>query len=204
MSLADKIKANLAGAKPKPPLTLRPELLLHANTVPPMHGVVPRVLLGQEWWDETRKAAAELTGNRCAACGISKYEALKHQWLEGHEVYTRNYAKGRQVYIETVALCHYCHSFIHDGRLKSLLDKREITKAQFDDYMRHGNAVLRKAGLTKQPPYVGKIAKWADWRLVLFGVEYPPLYKSYQHWLSAFWDTDEGCPRHITDKAIWE
>ena len=161
----------------------RPEILLQNNTVKPLHQVVPRTILGKKWWDETRQAAYEATDFHCIACGVPKGSAKYHRWLEGHEVYSINYRAGRMTYIETVALCHRCHNFIHDGRLKALLDRKEITQEKYDDIINHGKIVLKEAKLKKPRPYKGKMAKWEDWRLVLFGKEYPPIFKDYKAWL---------------------
>jgi hypothetical protein len=161
-----------------------------------MHGVTPRSILGQAWWNKTRKAAYESTIYRCLACGIRKREAKGPKWLEGHEVYSIDYLHGRMCYIETVPLCNYCHGFLHDGRMRALLEKGEITHQKFALVMRHGEAVLVAAGL-ERAPYEdrqmqvqdmllnGFVAPWRDWRLILDGHEYPPKYKSEEHWRKA-------------------
>ena len=179
--LADNI------AKHRPPQwKCRPEILLRNNTVKPLHQVVPRIILGREWWDTTRQAAYLATDFHCIACGVPKALARWHQWLEGHEVYKIDYRAGRMTYIETVALCHSCHNFIHNGRLKALLDKGEITEDKYFMIMAHGESVLKEAKLKKLSPYVGPMAKWEDWRLVLFGKEYPPLFANYEAWLVGY------------------
>lgn len=186
MGLADKLRS----AKVRE-WTLRPEVLLSANTVKPMHGVTPRTILGREWWDATRHAAYESTGFHCVACGVSKYQAREHQWLEGHELYRTDYRAGRMTYVETVPLCHYCHCFIHDGRLTSLCKKGEIPFEKVVAVMDHGRAVLRVAKLKKGPAHTGKTAEWGSWRLVLQGRMYPPLYPTFEDWKRAFDPTTE-------------
>lgn len=158
-----------------PPFKTRPEILLHPNIPKPMHGLAPRAILRKEWWDETRKASYRSTGMRCLACGVKSWEAKEHQWLEGHELYKIDYPRGRMVYLETVPLCHYCHGFIHDGRLEALWHAGQATKEKYEAVMRHGQAILRAAKLKSPRPYNGPCAPWADWRLALFGKEYPPL-----------------------------
>lgn len=156
----------------------RPEILLHPQIPPPLHGLVPRVILGQEWWDKTRKAVAALTGGHCLACGVHKGDAKEHQWLEGHELYEIDYAAGRMTYIETVPLCHWCHNFIHAGRMQ----KNQMSILKLEDITEHGNKILNTAGLKKLKSGKIQAAQWADWRLVLFGQEYAPLCKSVVEW----------------------
>lgn len=163
---------------------LRPEVLLLPNIPKPLHGVAPRVVLGKEWWDQERAKAYASTNYHCIACGVHKTEAQEHKWLEGHEVYSVDHDRKIMTYLETVPLCHYCHSFIHNGRLQTMLDSGEITQQKFDAVMRHGEVVLRRAGLKRKK-------EWADWRLVVNGKEYPPLYKSFEEWEAAFNSADE-------------
>lgn len=147
--------------------------------------MVPRLILGQQWWDETRKAAYASTNWHCVACGVFKRDAEERPFLEGHELYDVDHAKGRQVYVETVPLCHYCHCYIHDGRMQALVDKGEVSADKMRAVLAHGDAVLKEASLVKMP-YHGPTAEWAEWRLVLNGVEHPPLCKTHQEWLAHF------------------
>ncbi len=186
MDLNKYLNDNLSSSKVD--FRRRPEVLLCANTVKPMHGVVPRIILGKTWWDNTRYAAYRHTGFHCLACGVNKYEAVEFQQLEGHEVYRIDYSRGRQYYVETVALCHYCHNFIHDGRLRQLLDSGSISSQKYNAVMAHGYKVLMASGINKdaRKPYTGRMAAWGNWRLVLFGKQYPPKYKTYQDWVKEF------------------
>lgn len=180
MSLADKVRGVAFN-----PWVLMPQVLLSANTVKPMHGVVPRIILGPEWWEKTRTEAQKRTNWHCIACGIYKKIAHGGPWLEGHEQYKIDYANGRQTYTRTVPLCHYCHSYIHDGRLQELVKKGECTKEKYEEIMSHGNAVLKAAGLVKKPN-TGPVAPWGEWRLILFGKSYPPIYRDYEEWYANF------------------
>lgn len=168
---------------------IRPEILLCPNVPKPLHTLAPRNILGQSWWNATRKAAYKSTNYRCQACGVSKLRAKYHQWLEGHELYHIDYARGRSVYVETVPLCHFCHNYIHDGRLEWLLRESKIHHHKYTSILQHGDEVLRGAGLTKlshaerdaaianQP-----CAPWEEWRLVLFGEEYAPVFPTFEDW----------------------
>lgn len=171
----------------------RPEILLCPNIPKPMHGLAPRVVLGGSWWDKTRKEAYDSTNRRCIACGVHKYRAKARKWLEGHELYHTDYRLGRLTYLETVPLCHFCHNYIHDGRLQMLLEKGLVHHQKYAAIIQHGNRVLAEANLCKltrkqreeellHKAVAGELAEWSDWRLVLFGSEYPPLYCDENEW----------------------
>lgn len=159
--------------------------LLHQPQIPkPMHGVSPRTVLGQAWWNKERRAAYASTDFHCLACGVFKFNAKVKQHLEGHECYLIDYELGRMEYERTVPLCHLCHSYIHRGRLQMLVDSRKITHAKYQTVVHHGESVLTRAGLsTVKPVYNGPIAEWSDWRLVIGGDEYPPKFKTEQDWI---------------------
>jgi hypothetical protein len=157
---------------------LRPEVLCHVNIPKPMHGLAPRVVLGGPWWRKTRLAAYASTDFHCVACGVSKYVAAYHKWLEGHEMYAVDYVKGRMKYLETVPLCHACHCYIHSGRMEHLLQAGQVTERKYRDVRAHGARILRAAGITAPKPYPGPFAPWGSWRLVIGRKHYPPLFAS--------------------------
>lgn len=192
MSLGKRL-SKLVGDQPPREWKVRPEVLLHNNIPKPLHQVNPRTILGQTWWNKTRQEAYASTNFHCVACGTHRSlvrGTRKH--LEGHELYEINYAKGRSKYIETVPLCPYCHSYIHDGRLRMLMESGRIHYSKFVAVIQHGDAVLAKAGLSRlthnerearlqtQP-----VAEWSTWRLVLNGKLYKPKFKTYEIWLAA-------------------
>ena len=167
---------------PKPIFKLRPELLLYPNTPKPLHGTVPREIYGKTWWDQTRKAAYKSTNYHCAACGIPKEKAKYVQWLEGHELYDIDYRRGRMTYIETVPLCHFCHNYIHDGRMQWLLSEGRMTQNKYVSIIQHGDAILDLYGLPSEVLYQGPTPNWSEWRLILDGKEYEPKFRSYEAW----------------------
>lgn len=193
--MADHLRKRGAG-KPKSRhrWQRRPEVLLCPNIPKPLHGTAPRVVLGSAWWDRTRRAAYESTDFHCVACGVHKYQQRgRTEWLEGHEIYDIDYGQGRMMYVETVPLCRFCHLFIHDGRLRALVEKGIVHQRHFVAVMRHGSRVLAEAGLQRvshaqreeiigQMIVNGKVAAWKDWRLVVDGKEYNPRLKSEAHW----------------------
>ena len=171
--------------QPRPAWKREPRVLLCPNIPKPMHGVAPRVVLGQAWWDNEREQACRSTDNHCIACGVSKLMAQWQRWLEGHELYETNYSAGRMVYLRTVPLCHFCHNFIHSGRLRTLLERGKVTNNKYGAVIKHGDAVLKQAKLRKPKPWDGPIAEWGAWRLVIGTKEFPPLYKDFEAWLAA-------------------
>ena len=155
----------------------RPEVLLCENIPAPLHGIAPRAVLGKKWWDKTRQAAYKSTNYHCIACGVHKSGAKLKQHLEGHEVYKIDYTSGRMVYVETVPLCHFCHCYIHDGRLTGLRDSGQISHGLFAKIIQHGDSVLSAAGLSRLPrrqreaklltlAQQGKLAHLDNWRMV--------------------------------------
>lgn len=168
-----------------------PKLLLHPNIPKPLHGCAPRVVLGKEWWEATRQAAYRKNRHCCWACGVHKSQADVKQWLEAHETYKIDYASGRMELDVVAALCHLCHNYIHSGRLQALLERGEVTQEFADKVERHGDAVLRKAGLlavkrrlTIESP---KCAEWGQWRMVIQGKEYGPTSRDFEAWERGDW-----------------
>ena len=163
----------------------RPEILLHPNIPKPLHGVNPRTIKGDSWWAKQREQAYASTDYHCAACGVSASEAKEHKWLEAHELYDFDYAKGRMTFKETVPLCHYCHNYIHSGRMRMLVDKGEMLESKQLAITLHGNALIQKAGL-KRPSPPKTCAQWSVWRLSLDGKLYKPIFASFDKWAAHY------------------
>lgn len=160
---------------------IEPKILCSGRIPKPLHGLAPRVILGQSWWNKTRKAAYASTNYHCLACGVHKSKAQSRQWLEGHELYDIDFVAGVSVYLRTVPLCHYCHNYIHEGRLEYLLERGKIHHAKYVAIIQHGDALLKRHKL-KRIRYEGPMADWDDWVLIIDGVEYPSLYRSEEHY----------------------
>ena len=176
----------------------RPELLQHPHIPKPLHGLSPRSIKGQEWWDTERQKAYASTDYHCLACGVSKHMAKHHQWLEAHEDYTIDYEKGVMEIKEIVPLCHSCHNFIHSGRLSMM----EYGYEKMSDILMHGLSILHKhnlegfAGtmhLAEQmgieshvgwivPDYAPGFAAWDKWHLILEGEKYYSKFKDINEW----------------------
>lgn len=184
---------------------LHPEILMHPNIPKPLHEVNPRTIMGKTAWDIVRQEAYASTDYHCIACGVHKSQAAVHQWLEAHEFYQIDYQAGRVEIEKIIPLCHFCHNFIHSGRLHMITGK-EKTQDEVVEILEHGFAVLSKAGLPAFPftlelahevgaktfgvgPNLlpdGEMPAWEDWRLVWQGKEYPPKYKTYNEWKARY------------------
>lgn len=179
---------------------LKPEILTHPNIPKPLHGMNPRSIMGQEKWDILRQEVYAKTDYTCIACGVAKQDAKKHKWLEAHEYYDINYKKGIVTIKDIYPLCHYCHNFIHSGRL-SMIIGREKTEEEVIEILEHGFNILKKNKL-KAFPFTVELAKnlgvdikevesykiensnvgWSKWILIYDGKEYKSKFKSYEDW----------------------
>ena len=186
-------------------LILKPEILCHPHIPKPLHGVNPREIKGQNWWDEARQKAYKSTDYHCVACGVAKSEAKKHKWLEAHEFWNIDYNTGICEVKSIEPLCHYCHNFIHSGRLSMIVGK-EKSKQEVIDILEHGFKVLaendlkafyftvdfakrigaKTFGVEKYIPNVNQKLKWADFKLIFEGNEYFSKFKSQSEWQSFY------------------
>lgn len=184
---------------------LHPEILMHPHVPKPLHEVNPRNLMTNEEWDQVRQAAYASTNYHCIACGVHKSQAKGKQWLEAHEFYDIDYELGRVEVKKIVPLCHYCHNFIHSGRLSMIIDK-EKTKEEVIEILEHGFKILSENnlsafyftlhlaheldaetyGVTQSLIPDGETPEWGDWRMIWNGKEYPPKYKTYEEWKARY------------------
>lgn len=189
----------------------RPEILASPNIPRALHTVNPRTILGKKWWDEQRQIAYAHHDYRCWACGVPKQNAEFYHWLEAHEDYNYNWKTGRVELKEIVALCHSCHSFIHNGRLYQLYLEGEISKDKVWQVLDHGLDICKRNNVK---PYYGAFkvyamlhgmpeneaekyskyfgwcpdvrAKWEDWHLIVEGEEYRSPFISEKEWKEYF------------------
>lgn len=180
---------------------LKPDILTHPNIPKPLHEVNPRNIMGKEKWDIVRQEVYKASDYHCVACGVAKADAKAHQWLEAHEYYSIDYENGRVEIDSLQPLCHYCHNFIHSGRLAMIIGK-EKTEQEVIDILEHGFKVLADNklkcfpftlqfakslgadthGIKPAPQTADSFADWENWRLVWDGKEYPPKYKTMEEW----------------------
>ena len=169
---------------------IRPEILLHPNIPKPLHGLNPRSINGNKWWDENRREAYAKNNFCCWSCGVNKKDAKIHQWLEGHEMYKYDFKNYTLTFTEVVALCHMCHNYIHSGRLQYLLDSRQISASQYKQIISHGNKIIKSISkkdeniklLLKEYDASGYVESWKNWKMIVDGVEYSSKFKTFKDW----------------------
>lgn len=179
-----------------------PEILTQPNIPKPLHGVAPRVVLGEAWWIQERALSRNRAKGHCEACGIADY--LSGRALEAHETYETNYKTGVATYLETAMLCHKCHNFIHSGRLQMIMGK-EKTREEVKAILTHGFTTLKgtkfkafhptceladELKVKRQGVQAAKLPTssipWGDWRMQVLGKTHPPLFPTYIAWATHF------------------
>lgn len=186
-------------------MTLKPEILTHPHIPKPLHGVAPREIMGVSWWNKERQKVYASTNFHCVACGVAKAEAKKHKWLEAHEFWNIDYATGTCVITSIEPLCHYCHNFIHTGRLSMIMGS-EKSKQEVKEILEHGLQILSKNKL-ECFPFTLDFAKslgcktygvkayslpeednveWGEWKLLWEGNEYKSKFATYEDWVEFY------------------
>ena len=179
---------------------MKPEILTHPNIPKPLHGINPRSIMWQDWWDKKRQEAYKSTDYHCVACGVHKSEAKWYKWLEAHEYYNIDYDKWIVTITSIEPLCHYCHNFIHSGRL-SMIMGNEKTEEEVKDILKHGLDILKRNNLkcfwfTLEfsdslwldtswiiPAFhLWNTAKWEDWKLIFEWKEYWSNFANISEW----------------------
>jgi len=176
------------GKEPPQEVFPDPAILLHPQIPKPLHLLNPRTILGRVWWDEQRKIAYAKHNYCCHACGTHKLQAEYHQWLEGHEIYSIDYATGKVEFIRLVALCPACHNFIHSGRMQMLVAEGKMSEKDYKAIIDRGKSLLKAAGIkdTRERELTVDECAWEDWHLVLYGNNYGQRFQSFSEWQNYF------------------
>jgi len=186
-------------------MDIKPQILIHPNIPKPLHGINPRTINGTEWWNKIRGKVYEKYDYHCAACGTHKSEAKKHKWLEAHEFWDINYLTGVCKVDKIEPLCHYCHNFIHSGRLTMIMGSKK-SKSEVFDILQHGFDVLSKTNLEcfgytydlavsmgvntyNIRPYKLRInnnLRWMDYVLIYNKKEYRSKFNNIDEWINFY------------------
>jgi hypothetical protein len=187
----------------------KPEILTHPNIPKPLHGIAPRTIKGSSWWNKEREKVYQRYDYHCVACGTHKIDAKGKKWLEAHEYWNIDYKKGIAEVKSIEPLCHYCHNFIHSGRLSEIVGK-EKTKEEVIAILEHGFKILADNKLecfpfTKQlAEHLGaktfgvgayflpeEEAEWDEWKLIFEGKEYKSKFKNIDEWSEYYSNLDK-------------
>jgi len=181
-------------------LSKDPTILTHPNIPKPLHGISPRNIMGQKWWDIKRKEAYKSTNYRCSACNVPREKAKYYRRLEGHEYYNYNYTTGTLILKKIVPLCHSCHNFIHSGRLYAMYEKGEITFERIKNILEHGFRILSENALDAfwgtiqiadtlgietdvEPQFPEPCdVRWHEWKMVIESKKYYSKFKNEEEW----------------------
>jgi hypothetical protein len=188
-------------------MKLFPHLLLYPNIPKPLHGLAPRTILGNSWWNKTKAVAKARMNDHCWTCGVHKSKAEYHKWIEAHECYSINYSTGCVEYVGTSALCHACHNYIHDGRMLSLVTKGEMPGGKYRDIINHGNRLIHDwlgSKVTLKTPMFPSLlsdellelasshsnklkwipgdCEWEDYHLIIDGIRYERKFETFESW----------------------
>lgn len=178
-----------------------PELLLHPNIPKPLHGVNPRSINGNKWWNRVRKETYAKHDFRCFACGVERYsqEIMFSGWLEAHEYYEIDYVNCSVEFVKLVALCQCCHMGIHTGRLGAMFDKGQYDEETCYLVLNRKDQVLngminmsgneidfRVKHKTQKQVDQFFIDTWSKWHLNLNGKKYYSKFKNVDEWRSFY------------------
>ena len=169
-----------------------PEILTHPNIPKPLHGIAPRAIKGNAWWDVERKKCYAAAGQKCEACGVTRISAWPNRWLEAHEEYEYTSNGSVLIFKRLVCLCPACHMFIHSGRLQVLLRAHTISQEKFRKIVNHGILVLTTNNLLEkwESRHLNMENTPQDWqahRMIFEGKEYGPSTQSYKSWVKGDW-----------------
>jgi len=188
----DQVKSNK--------IITRPEILLHPTLPTPLDGTNPRSLMPAKEWTNVRRTAYAKNDYHCECCG--KYCAYDidnkrffDEQLEAHEFYDIDYSSYTIKLAEVVAVCVFCHQYIHIKRSQALYDnwvkdkchKKYLTNTEVEMWMilTHGDSVLIDADIS---PFIKEDDKrdyskeWDKWKLDYKGKETYSKFNSIKEW----------------------
>jgi len=183
---------------------MNPEILTMPNVPKPLHGLNPRSIKGEAWWEQERQRVYASTNYHCYACGVHKTEASKYKWLEAHEWYDIDYSTGKMTLKSIQPLCHYCHCFIHSGLLYKNIGEK-YTEAEAKGILENGFWLLNLWGLkcfpntleiakqlkcdtqgVKAYKLVDYNLKWSDYVLIFEGKKYKSKFRNFDEWAACY------------------
>jgi hypothetical protein len=135
-----------------------------------IHGVNPRVIMGESAWRKIVAEKQKEANHHCKSCG--EYVAhVPGDYLECHEIYDIDSVKREFKLGGFVCLCKKCHQYIHQGRLRMLVAEGAITEKYYNEIITRGNKLLSDKGLKKND-FSPEEIKNPHWYLLYEGKRY--------------------------------
>jgi hypothetical protein len=106
--------------------------LVAFGTPAPLHGVNPRLMMGDYDWDKVRKDTYAKSNNKCAICGDTGLNQGFPHAVEAHEIWDYDFKTCTQIFMGLVALCPICHKVIHWAQNEMALNSGTITREEFN------------------------------------------------------------------------
>lgn len=132
-----------------------------------LHGINPRTAMGTTAWNKMKKEKQALADHHCMACG--EYVAhVAGNYLECHEVYDFDIANHTATIKDYVCLCKDCHNYIHQGRLRMLLQEGTITLKEYERIINRGNKLLERSNLKKIDLPSNEL-EYSNWKMIYNG-----------------------------------
>tara|TARA_Y100000310_G_scaffold240970_1_gene244888 strand:- start:667 stop:1236 length:570 start_codon:yes stop_codon:yes gene_type:complete len=179
-----------------------PRILLCTNVPKALHGLAPRVVKGQDWWDGVRRKAYRVHEYQCWACGT---RPELNRDLHAHEVYEYDWEACSARMTSVTALCRDCHSFIHSGRMQALVSKGQMSEDEMSLLLQRGYLLVKAAGLVEERVQIHRdirrimqgssgtrtMREWEDetwdlWHLIIDGESRHSLFADYEAWRSHY------------------
>ena len=86
------------------------------NVPKPLHAINPRIIMGQDKWDNLRMQCYLDSKYKCEICD----RKLDDKNIQLHELYSYNHTNGVAKFERYISVCKLCHNGIHSGRAASL------------------------------------------------------------------------------------
>ena len=91
-------------------------LITMPNIPKPLHGINPRMIMGEDNWDQLRMKCYIDSSYKCEICG----KLLDDKTIQLHELYKVSRKEKYALFERFIPVCILCHNGIHSGRAISL------------------------------------------------------------------------------------
>lgn len=102
------------------------------GTPMPLHGVNPRNMMGQFYWDDLRIKTYKEYDYKCGICGSNGQEQGFRHRVEAHELWDYDFDNEIQIFRGVIALCPICHKIYHWAQPAMALKSGDLSQKEFD------------------------------------------------------------------------